>query len=85
MLSGEFDLQFLSGPIAEFNLTSKPAAAITRKTRFTIAAAEVFTYLGAICPLQKPAHEGQLRPLVGLTREQAQLAWEQAAKKAGNR
>ena len=34
---------------------------------------------------QKPDHETQVRPLIGLTPEQAQLAWEQAVEKAGGR
>ena len=36
-----------------------------------ISAAQVFTYLGATGSQQKPEHERQVRPLVGLTREQA--------------
>jgi hypothetical protein len=48
-----------------------------------IAAAQMFTHLTASCPQHKPDCEAQLRPLIGLTPEQAQLAWEYAATKAG--
>ena len=34
---------------------------------------------------QKPEHETQVRPLVGLTAEQAQKAWDRAIEKAGGR
>jgi polyhydroxyalkanoate synthesis regulator phasin len=34
---------------------------------------------------QKPEHETQVRPLVGLTAEQAQKAWDRAVEKAGGR
>ena len=37
------------------------------------------------CHQTKPDHESQLRPLIGLTLEQAQLAWENAVLKAGGR
>jgi polyhydroxyalkanoate synthesis regulator phasin len=33
----------------------------------------------------KPEHERQVRPLVGLTAEQAQKAWDRAIEKAGGR
>jgi hypothetical protein len=42
-------------------------------------------YLSANCSQRKPEHENQLRPLVGLTPEQAQMAWERAAEKASGR
>jgi hypothetical protein len=50
-----------------------------------IAAAQLFRYLSANCSRRKPEHENQLRPLVGLTGEQAQKAWERAAEKASGR
>ncbi|MHC1769145.1 MAG: hypothetical protein AB9869_33490 [Verrucomicrobiia bacterium] len=50
-----------------------------------ISAAELFTHLCAICAHCKPDHESQLRPLVGLTPEQAQLAWTCAVENAGGR
>ncbi|MHC1769243.1 MAG: hypothetical protein AB9869_34005 [Verrucomicrobiia bacterium] len=50
-----------------------------------ISAAELFTHLCAICAHCKPDHESQLRPLVGLTPEQAQLAWTCAVESAGGR
>ena len=50
-----------------------------------ISAAQAFTHLGTISSLQKPEHETQVRPLVGLTPDQAQRAWEHAAQKAGAR
>jgi hypothetical protein len=37
------------------------------------------------CHQLKPDHESQIRPLVGLTPEQAKLAWERAVEKAGGR
>ena len=37
------------------------------------------------CQQQKPDHESQLRPLVRLTPEQAQQAWESAVENAGGR
>ena len=49
-----------------------------------ISAAQVFTHL-VTNSHQKPDHETQVRPLIGLTPEQAQLAWEQAVEKAGGR
>jgi hypothetical protein len=50
-----------------------------------ISAAQVFTRLRAFSSDQKPEHETQVRPLVGLTPDQAQRAWEQAVAKAGGR
>ncbi|MHC1767825.1 MAG: hypothetical protein AB9869_26730 [Verrucomicrobiia bacterium] len=50
-----------------------------------ISAAELFTHLCAICAHCKPDHESQLRPLVGLTPEQAQLTWTCAVESAGGR
>jgi hypothetical protein len=50
-----------------------------------ISAAQVFTSVGTISSLRKPEHETQVRPLVGLTPEQAQLAWARAIEKAGGR
>ena len=49
-----------------------------------ISAAQLFTHLGANCSL-KPQHESQLRPLLGLTVEQGQQAWDHAVKNAGGR
>jgi hypothetical protein len=49
-----------------------------------ISAAQVFRTLVTSCH-QKPEHESQVRPLIGLTGEQAQQTWEHAAQKAGNR
>ena len=49
-----------------------------------ISAAQLFTHLGANCSL-KPQHESQLRPLLALTVEQGQQAWDHAVKNAGGR
>ncbi len=48
-----------------------------------ISAAQVFRQLCANCTEHKPCHEAQVRPLVGLTVEQACSAWNQAVKIAG--
>ncbi len=48
-----------------------------------ISAAQLFTHLAAICVHRKPDHESQVRPLIGLTLEQSQLAWECAVALAG--
>jgi hypothetical protein len=50
-----------------------------------ISAAQVFTHLGATSSLQKPEHETQVRPLLGLPPEQAKLAWDRALEAAGTR
>jgi len=50
-----------------------------------ISAAQVFTHLVTICHQTKPEYESQVRPLVGLTPDQAQVAWERAIEKAGGR
>jgi hypothetical protein len=50
-----------------------------------ISAAQLFTHLLANCKHRKPDHESQLRPLIGLSPEQAQQAWEYAVEKAGSR
>ena len=50
-----------------------------------ISAAQVFTQLVTICHQTKPEYESQVRPLVGLTPGQAQVAWERAIEKAGGR
>ena len=49
-----------------------------------ISAAQVFTRLGANGS-QKPEHERQVRPLIGLTPEQAQQVWEKAVQRAGGK
>jgi len=49
-----------------------------------ISAAQVFTSLGANGS-QTPTHERQVRPLVGLTAEQAQLAWDKAVQRAAGK
>jgi hypothetical protein len=49
-----------------------------------ISAALVTTRLLTACR-QKPQHEAQVRPLVGLTPEQAQQAWDHAIEAAGGR
>jgi hypothetical protein len=41
--------------------------------------------VGTISSQQKPEHETQVRPLVGLTPDQAQRAWQHAAQTAGAR
>jgi hypothetical protein len=41
--------------------------------------------LVTICHQTKPEYESQVRPLVGLTPDQAQVAWERAIEKAGGR
>ena len=50
-----------------------------------IAAAQLFTRLRADWPSRKPDRETHLRPLIGLTPEQAVAAWKRAVEKAGNR
>ena len=50
-----------------------------------ISAAQVFTHLVTIGHQTKPEYESQVRPLVGLTPDQAQAAWERAIEKAGGR
>ena len=52
----------------------KHASEPTHHPNQLISAAQVFTSLGANGS-QKPTHERQVRPLVGLSPEQAQLAW----------
>ena len=47
-----------------------------------ISAAQVFRHLSANCAEHKPCHEAQVRPLVGLTFDQAQAAWNKAVKSA---
>jgi len=50
-----------------------------------IAAAQVFNHLRANCSqtvLQVPESEGQVRPLIGLTMEEATQAWHQAVERA---
>ena len=49
-----------------------------------ILAAQLFTHL-VTTRHQKPDHETQLRPLIGLPLEQAEVAWENAVTKAGGR
>jgi hypothetical protein len=49
-----------------------------------VSAAAVFTHLRTIGP-QKPDSERQVRPLIGLTPEQAQLVWNRAVDKAAGR
>lgn len=50
-----------------------------------INAAQLFRDLRANCSHIQPDHESQLRPLIGLPIEQAQLAWECAAQLAAGR
>jgi hypothetical protein len=50
-----------------------------------IAAAQLFNHLSANCAQHKPDHESQLRPLVGLSLEQAAAVWERAVARAGSR
>ena len=47
-----------------------------------IASAELSRHLSANCAQQKPWHESQLRPLIGLTKEKAQAAWDHAVQMA---
>jgi hypothetical protein len=49
-----------------------------------MSAAQLFTYLVTNCEHRKPERESQLRPLIGLSPEQAKLAWDHAAEKAGS-
>ena len=49
-----------------------------------MSAAQLFTQVFADGKGPKPSHESQLRPLMGLSPEQAQLAWARAAQNAGN-
>jgi hypothetical protein len=49
-----------------------------------MSAAQLFTQVFADGKGPKPRHESQLRPLMGVSPEQAQLAWERAAQNAGN-
>ena len=46
-----------------------------RYVDFLIAAAQIFNQLRTIGSHQKPAHERQLRPLIGLSPEQVLSAW----------
>ena len=55
------------------------------KIDYLISAAQRFTHLCTNCAERKPERESQLRPLIGLTPEQAQLAWERAVEKAAGR
>jgi hypothetical protein len=48
-----------------------------------ISAAQMVRHLRASSSQLKPDHETQVRPLMGLTPEQARLAWERAVQKAG--
>jgi hypothetical protein len=48
-----------------------------------ISAAQMVRQLRASSSQLKPDHETQVRPLIGLTPEQARLAWERAVQKAG--
>jgi hypothetical protein len=48
-----------------------------------ISAAQLFQHLCANCAHRRPDHESQLRPLVGLSLDDAQLAWECAVIHAG--
>jgi hypothetical protein len=50
-----------------------------------ISAAQVFNRLVPNCHQTKPEHESQVRPLIGLTPEQAGQVWEAAVAKAGSR
>src|ERR1043166_3018230 len=50
-----------------------------------ILAAQVFTHLVTISHQRRPEHETQVRPLIGLTPPQAQLAWEHAVEKAAGK
>jgi hypothetical protein len=50
-----------------------------------ISAAQVFTYLRATGSQTPPEHERQVRPLIGLTSEQARLAWAKAVERAAGR
>jgi hypothetical protein len=50
-----------------------------------ISAAQLFTQVFVDGKGPKPKHESQLRPLAGLSPEQAQLAWERATEKAPGR
>ena len=45
-----------------------------------MSAAQLLKCLCANCAQIKPDHESQLRPLIGVTLQQAQEAWEYAAK-----
>jgi hypothetical protein len=48
-----------------------------------ISGAQLFTQAFADGKGPKPSHESQLRPLMGLSPEQARLAWKRAAQNAG--
>jgi hypothetical protein len=50
---------------------------------YLMSAAQLFTHLVTNCEHRKPERESQLRPLIGLTPDQAKLAWDHAAEKAG--
>ena len=50
-----------------------------------ISAAQVFTDLVTISHQTKPEYESKVQPLVGLTSDQAQVAWERAVEKAAGR
>jgi len=56
-----------------------------RYVDYLISAVQVLTNLSTSSSQIRPEHETQLRPLIGLTPEQAVQAWERAAAKAGAR
>ena len=55
------------------------------KVYYLISAAQVYTTLSALSHVPKPDRESQLRPLLALSAEDAQLAWEYAAVNSGGR
>ena len=50
-----------------------------------IAAAELLTSMSSNCRQVRPDHESQVRPLIGLTLDQAGQAWDKAVEMAGGR
>ena len=56
-----------------------------RRVEYLISAAQLFRHLRTNCSQVQPEHESQLRPLMGLSPEQARLAWQRAVEMAGHR
>jgi hypothetical protein len=54
------------------------------RAEYLIDSAQLFSRLGTNCA-RKPEHASQMRPLLGLKPDQAQLAWEHAVSHSGPR
>jgi hypothetical protein len=55
------------------------------KVYYLMASAQVYRFLANLPDVPKPDHESQLRPLLPLTPDQAQLAWNYAAARSAGR